>query len=56
MIHIIQLNPLPYHGKKLVSEFDLKTSDTLIVGDSPQTDGVYAKNIGLPYFQIPSFR
>ena len=50
------IKPSTLSWQKLVSEFDLKTSDTLIVGDSPQTDGVYAKNIGLPYFQIPSFR
>jgi FMN phosphatase YigB (HAD superfamily) len=49
------IKPSTLSWQKLVSEFDLKTSDTLIVGDSPQTDGVYAKNIGLPYFQIPSF-
>lgn len=40
---------------KLANEFNLKTSDTIVVGDSPQTDGLYAKKIGLPYFQIPSF-
>ena len=39
----------------LVNEFNLKTSDTLVVGDNPQTDGMYAKKIGLPYFQIPDF-
>jgi len=48
--------PSTLSWQKLFSEFDLKTSDTLVVGDSPQTDGLYAKNIGLPYFQIPSFR
>jgi HAD superfamily hydrolase (TIGR01549 family) len=40
---------------KLANEFNLQTSNTLVVGDSPQTDGLYAKKIGLPYFQIPSF-
>ena len=50
------IKPSTLSWQKLVSEFDLKTSDTLVVGDSPQTDGVYATNIGLPYFQIPSFR
>ena len=49
------LKPCTLSWQKLVSEFNLKTSDTLLVGDSPQTDGLYAKKIGLPYFQIPSF-
>lgn len=50
------LKPCTLSWQKLVSEFNLKTSDTLLVGDSPQTDGLYAKKIGLPYFQISSFQ
>lgn len=50
------MKPSTLSWQKLASEFDLKTSDTLVVGDSPQTDGLYAQQIGIPYFQIPSFR
>ena len=48
------IKPCTLSWHKLVNEFNLKTSDTLVVGDSPQTDGLYAKKIGLPYFQIPA--
>jgi len=50
------IKPSTLSWQKLVSEFNLKVSNTLLVGDSPQTDGLYARNIGVPYFQIPSFR
>ena len=47
--------PSTLSWQKLVNEFDLNIFDTLVVGDSPKTDGIYARNIGLPYFQISSF-
>tara|TARA_B100000989_G_scaffold103827_1_gene76066 strand:+ start:10108 stop:10686 length:579 start_codon:yes stop_codon:yes gene_type:complete len=37
----------------LVKHHNLNSYDTLYVGDSPATDGIYSSKIGIPFLQLP---
>jgi FMN phosphatase YigB (HAD superfamily) len=50
-----QIKPSVVSWTNLSSDYKLSCRDTILIGDNPLTDGVYAKKIGITYFQIITF-
>jgi HAD superfamily hydrolase (TIGR01549 family) len=46
--------PSTMSWEKLCQNYSFSLDKTLFIGDSPETDGQFARSIGINYFQIPS--